>query len=619
MKSKEMDRKFQEGIDLWNQGKSQEGAEIWMDLAELGHLESIEQLVYIFFDQKDFDFVETLISFAKDPNEPIILYLKARKIEESVGFEESIKSFEFAVKSGSADACRRLFIAAIYNEDINQAEIYLEKLRNHPAYFANPYVSVTLEDLIQELDELRERLANEAIQDGKQIDEILGEVVAISIKSLNLEKMYSQKNLASTLNFWKKEEKSTQEYWKKIYSSGHPDTSRDKLLSFLKSAEFDERRLAALNPNLTTSESAAFYNASFESRCSERFIEIQRQNDIEFERTFNIKQWNLSREDLKVTKGYIQTMVGKSLDPSPSHLLADINDLFFDAGLVFLNGSKKQKEILKKLVPDIFLFFENLDKLRVIRPYLFWALDGDHTPESLNRTEMLIEHDSRVQALRDEIYDAGSSAFLQYPTEFHPLADVPDKWIIEIKSGAISVTSRMPPDLSNLNEDLDELDEYDLKDFGYERGTGDGDGCYPTIPFYDYLGNLQNISTFFFDIGNSEYLDLMLSEPSMFSKVFENIIPIKLGYIQSSGSLFFGDSFMIQNDYEREESDVILEFKDLPEEEFLVVAYIDTNIDDGNYNSQRTWAVSVLRDRAKRNYEILFEIFPELTNRQNDF
>ena len=96
-------------------------------------------------------------------------------------------------------------------------------------------------------------------------------------------------------------------------------------------------------------------------------------------------------------------------------------------------------------------------------------------------------------------------------------------------------------------------------------------------------------------------------------------IPIKLGYIQSSGSLFFGDSFMIQNDYEREESDVILEFKDLPEEEFLVVAYIDTNIDDGNYNSQRTWAVSVLRDRAKRNYEILFEIFPELTNRQNDF
>jgi len=155
MKAKEMDLKFQEGVDLWNQGKSQEGAEIWMDLAELGHLESIEQLVYIFFDQKDFDFVETLINYAKDPNEPIILYLKARKIEESVGFEESVKSFEFAVKSGSADACRRLFNAAIYNEDIVQAEIYLEKLRNHPAYFANPYVSVTFEDLNQELVELK--------------------------------------------------------------------------------------------------------------------------------------------------------------------------------------------------------------------------------------------------------------------------------------------------------------------------------------------------------------------------------------------------------------------------------------------------------------------------------
>lgn len=74
---------------------------------------------------------------------------------------------------------------------------------------------------------------------------------------------------------------------------------------------------------------------------------------------------------------------------------------------------------------------------------------------------------------------------------------------------------------------------------------------------------------------------------------------------------------IIQNSLSSENT--VLEFQDLPEEEFLVVAYIDTNIDDGNYNSQRTWAVSVLRDRAKRNYEILFEIFPELTNRKNDF
>jgi len=55
MNSAEMDQKFQEGIKLWNAGKSQECANIWMDLADFGHLDSIEQLVYIFLDQKEFE------------------------------------------------------------------------------------------------------------------------------------------------------------------------------------------------------------------------------------------------------------------------------------------------------------------------------------------------------------------------------------------------------------------------------------------------------------------------------------------------------------------------------------------------------------------------------------
>jgi hypothetical protein len=473
-------------------------------------------------------------------------------------------------------------------------------------------VTYSLEDLEQELDELKSLISSRE-QNKTQIDEIFGEVVAISIKSLTLESSYSEEELDSTSNLWEKEEDSYQ-----LYLAGHPDTSREKLLSFFKSGDFDQRRSAALNPNLKISESAAFYKAKFESQCSERFIEIQRKNDKEFEQTFNLKSWNLSREDLKATKGYIQTMIGKSSDPTECEYIDDINDLFFEAGLVFLKGNQKQKEVLKKLVPDIFLFFENLEKLRIIEPYLFWALDGEHTPESLNRTEMLIEHDSRVQTLRDELYDVESGAFLQYPTEFYPLGDVPENWIINIESGSFLVTGRMPPEPSDLDEDIDDFDEYDLKNFGYETGTGFGDGYYPTIPFYDSLGILQNVTTFFLHMGNSEYLDLMLSEASMFSKVFENVIPIKLGTINSSGSLFFGDSFHVQNHNEREENDVILEFKDLPQEEYLVVAYIDTNIDSGNYNSQRTWAVSVLRDRAKRNYEILFEIFPELTNRQNE-
>ena len=103
-----------------------------------------------------------------------------------------------------------------------------------------------------------------------------------------------------------------------------------------------------------------------------------------------------------------------------------------------------------------------------------------------------------------------------------------------------------------------------------------------------------------------------------FSRLFENRIPIKLGYIKSKGSIYFGDASIIEND-QPARSDVVLEFRDLPIDEYLVVAYIDTAFNDEVFGNQRTWAVSVLRDRAKRNYEILFEIFPELTNRQNDF
>jgi hypothetical protein len=48
----------------------------------------------------------------------------------------------------------------------------------------------------------------------------------------------------------------------------------------------------------------------------------------------------------------------------------------------------------------------------------------------------------------------------------------------------------------------------------------------------------------------------------------------------------------------------IVQFEEVPEDDYLVVAFIDTE--------ERTWALSLTRDRAKRSYEILFKIFPEL-------
>jgi hypothetical protein len=182
--------------------------------------------------------------------------------------------------------------------------------------------------------------------------------------------------------------------------------------------------------------------------------------------------------------------------------------------------------------------------------------------------------------------------------------------IINIEGGSIAVTNQLSPES---DEDMD------VSSVGYEAGSGYGDGYYPTIPFFDSLGNLQVITTFFDHMGeDADNLEkLLLGYPWDNSSIFGNRIPIKLGYLKSSGSLFFGDSGTFPNGPRK--SDTILEFKDLPEEEYLVVKYIDTCFDSGRYNNQRTMAVSVLRDRAKRNYEILFEIFPELTNRHNDF
>ena len=105
-------------------------------------------------------------------------------------------------------------------------------------------------------------------------------------------------------------------------------------------------------------------------------------------------------------------------------------------------------------------------------------------------------------------------------------------------------------------------------------------------------------------MSDAEFLDFCLEEDSFFrSKVFESYIPAKLGSLKSTGSLFFGDSYGLSTD--ADSSYQIVEFENGPGDDYLVVAYIDSG--------KRPWVVSLLRDRARRNYEILFEMFPELT------
>ncbi len=164
-----MDLKFQEGLKLWNAGKSQECANIWQDLADHGHLDSIEQLAYIFLDQKEFEEVARLIDCAEDPNDPIILYLKARKIEEEIGIDATVynsvtknfdtpalESFRIAADAGNPNACFVLFDVYIEKQYTECAKLYLLRLAEHADYLQTHSTSfeelrATLEKVIAEV------------------------------------------------------------------------------------------------------------------------------------------------------------------------------------------------------------------------------------------------------------------------------------------------------------------------------------------------------------------------------------------------------------------------------------------------------------------------------------
>jgi hypothetical protein len=607
MKAKEMDQKFQEGAKLWNAGKSQECANIWMDLADLGHLDSIEQLVYIFLDQKEFEEVARLIDCAKNPNEPIILYLKARLIEERDGVDAAMDSFKTAAEAGNPNAISLMFRWAIQDCSIDEAEDCLEKLKIHKEFFAHPGMSESFDDLQQQLDDLK---SGEKPVDGVgvNVDLRTKDVIhTISIKDLTILKKYKEKDLNNASNLLSSFDSSIRESAQNAFTAGNSKSRVKDLSKILKSGDQDAINLAVLNPQFSVKESASYFKEYFQSVCEERFSKLNQLSDKDFSDNFNMKRWGLVKKDYEDAKALLQYMQGDDLSEATYEHLEENAWLIFDSSLVVSMGNESQKKSLQKSLPNTYAFVEHLKEKNLLDPYIFWTLEPLFN--TLNREIMLIENDSAILALEDALFDPASIDLLQYPGEFKPLGNVSEDWIINIESGSFAVTSKVP---------TNGAESYDLESCGFETGSGLGDGYYPTIPFFDAYGNLQNITTFFTHMMGSEHLDSNLGSALYFSRLFENRIPIKLGFIKSKGSIYFGDASIIEND-EPARSDIVLEFRDLPIDEYLVVAYVDTAFNDEVFGNQRTWAVSVLRDRAKRNYEILFEIFPELTNRQNDF
>lgn len=159
MNEEELDQKFQEGLELWVAGKVQEGAEIWMELAEHGHLVSIRELFHIFLDQKDFEAAQSYIDCAKDPNEPTILYLEARLIEERDGIDAAVGSFKLAAKVGHPGAASLMFDWAINDRDIAGANYYFKILKGYEKDLSEMKEALTLKDLQERIEELHRNLS----------------------------------------------------------------------------------------------------------------------------------------------------------------------------------------------------------------------------------------------------------------------------------------------------------------------------------------------------------------------------------------------------------------------------------------------------------------------------
>jgi len=154
-----MDKKFQEGLDLWIEGNVQEGAEIWMELAEQGHLISIRELFHIFLDQKEFEVAQSYTAYAKDPNDPTILYLQARLIEERDGIDAAVESFNVAADAGHPGANSLMFRWAIEARDIASAKYYFEILKGFEKDLSEMKEGETLKELHEQVEDLRRNLS----------------------------------------------------------------------------------------------------------------------------------------------------------------------------------------------------------------------------------------------------------------------------------------------------------------------------------------------------------------------------------------------------------------------------------------------------------------------------
>ena len=377
------------------------------------------------------------------------------------------------------------------------------------------------------------------------------------------------------------------------FDAGNPTASRSELKNLLSQTVDMDHELVLFNPMLDTEIAASHIQNRHKQILIDLFSEIKSASTDELREKYQ----ELSEDDeFVVFLSYLQDSLFEGDINWDYDYENTASTFLLEAYLISIKSTKDEKSVLKNFFPETHGFITSLTNNKIIEPYLFWTI-SDGAQDYFNRCAFDICHDSRVLAVTGNLTDpAMMESGLIYPSEFKPLAEVDQDFVYNIESGQFALTNKL-------------IETSDLIKIGFEVGAGMGDGYYPTIPFFDHLGELQMVTTFFTHMMDSEWLDsrLVASNPPL---LHSHHVPLEMGYLDCDGSFFFGDSTWFHNG---PGDDLIIEFSDLPVDKYLVVRFIDVN--EGN----RTWAVSVMRDKAKRNFEILFKVFPELTNRNDDF
>jgi hypothetical protein len=418
-------------------------------------------------------------------------------------------------------------------------------------------------------------------------------VTSISINDLTIDTVDISGLISNDFAKWYKATKLNQAFYqesKVSFDAGNPTASQAELEKLFSHTSDSDHELALFNPLLDAGIAVSDIQEYHKKVLVNSFAEINSLSTSEL----RDKYQDLSEDDEFVDfLSYLQDSLFEG--SGTWDYVEAAESLLLDAYLILSKGSKDKKSALKEFFPETYRFIASLMEKRIVEPYLFWTLSGGGH-DYFNRISFETEHDSRILAIKESLSDIAAESSLIYPSEFKPLESIDSNYIYNIESGHFALTNEL-------------IETADLGLIGFETSTGMGDGYYPTIPFFDQLGELQMVTTFFTHMTDSDELDSLLEnryDPGMHS----HRIPLEMGYLDCDGSFFFGDSTWFHNG---PGDDLIIEFTDLPVDKYLVVRHIDTE------EENRTWAVSVMRDKAKRNYEILFKVFPELTNRDDDF